>query len=168
LLDCKLLAVRIKAASDALGIPVPTLRRWTQEFAAGLSPSARASEGRPREFGPRDMRVLRRAKEILRDPDTTYERARRALSTEGLLSYEPEGDEVVVAPERDDVADREAAEKFVRDVVAREVVALREADGQLAQRVADLERQLRQLREELTSAVEAEPASGERRKGWFR
>ena len=163
--------MRIKVAADQLGVPVPTLRRWTQEFAAGLSPDARASEGRPREFTPRDMRVLRRAKEILRDPDTTYERARRALAGEGLLSYEVEAGESgpAAAPARNEAADREAAERFVREVVAREVSSLREANTQLVGRMTDLERQLRQLRDELTTALEPETtADGTRRRGWFR
>src|SRR5262245_11908419 len=98
-------AVRIRAASQALDVPVPTLRRWTQEFAAGLSPEARASEGRPREFSSRDMRILRRAKEILKTPDVTYERARRELSTEGLLTYEPEDGGTNGSQPRDDAAD---------------------------------------------------------------
>src|SRR5918911_2185622 len=104
--------MRIKAASQALDVPVPTLRRWTQEFASGLSPEARASEGRPREFSPRDMRILRRAKEILKSDDVTYERARRLLGDEGLMS--PEAQPAV--GRRDDAADREAAERFVREV----------------------------------------------------
>src|SRR5438045_6045670 len=83
-------AMRIKAASQALDVPVPTLRRWTQEFAPGLSPDARASEGRPRDFSPRDMRVLRRAKDILKGDDVTYERARRLPGEEGLLTVEAE------------------------------------------------------------------------------
>src|SRR5262245_65999319 len=105
--------MRIKAASQALDVPVPTLRRWTQEFAAGLSPEARASEGRPREFSPRDMRVLRRAKEILKQPDTTYERARRLLADEGLLSYEAEEGG---GGGRDEPADREAGARFVPEI----------------------------------------------------
>src|SRR5438552_40647 len=109
--------VRIRAASQALDVPVPTLRRWTQEFAAGLSPEARASEGRPREFSSRDMRILRRAKEILGREDVTYERARRELSGEGLLSYEPEEGASNGPQPRDESADREAAERFVLDVV---------------------------------------------------
>src|SRR5438093_12258817 len=109
--------MRIKAASQALDVPVPTLRRWTQEFAAGLSPEARASEGRPREFTPRDMRVLRRSKEILKGDDVTYERARRVLGGEGLLNYEAEAG---AGGERDEAADREAAERLVREVVAGE------------------------------------------------
>jgi hypothetical protein len=36
------------------------------------------------------MRVLRRVKEILRREDVTYERARRELAGEGLLTYEPD------------------------------------------------------------------------------
>ena len=162
--------MRIKVAADQLGVPVPTLRRWTQEFAAGLSPDARASEGRPREFTPRDMRVLRRAKEILRDPDTTYERARRALAGEGLLNFEVEAsDNGSASAARDEAADREAAERFVREVVAHEVSSVREANAQLAARVADLERQLRELRDELAAAMESETsADGTRRRGWFR
>jgi DNA-binding transcriptional MerR regulator len=162
--------VRIKVAADQLGVPVPTLRRWTQEFAAGLSPEARASEGRPREFTPRDMRVLRRAKEILRDPDTTYERARRALSGEGLLTYEIDaGDNGATSHSRNEAADREAAEAFVRQVVAREVSTVREANTQLVARVTDLERQLRELRDELAAALEPDQsADGTRRRGWFR
>jgi DNA-binding transcriptional MerR regulator len=166
--------VRIKKAAEQLGLPVPTLRRWTQEFAAGLSPEARASEGRPREFTARDMRVLRRAKDILdrtRNPDTTYEQARRTLAGEGLLHHEAEVGEngASATTTRNDAADREAAERFVREVVAREMGGLREANGQLVARVADLERQLRQLRDDLAAALEAEPAAdGGRRKGWFR
>src|SRR5262245_61740616 len=134
--------MRIKAASQALDVPVPTLRRWTQEFAAGLSPEARASEGRPREFLPRDMRVLRRAKDVLKGDDVTYERARRLLGEEGLLSYEADP----ATDGRDDAADRQAAERFVGDVVAREIAAVR--DG-LTSRVAELEREVRALREQL-------------------
>jgi DNA-binding transcriptional MerR regulator len=159
--------MRIKAASRALDVPVPTLRRWTQEFAAGLSPEARASDGRPREFTPRDMRVLRRAKDILKTADMTYERARRTLAEEALMTEEPDA----AAPERDDAGDREAAERFVREIVAREVAALREGQAQLVGRVAELERQMRTLEAELeaeSSAVEREEASADRRRGWFR
>src|SRR6476661_785221 len=112
--------VRIRAASQALAVPVPTLRRWTQEFASGLSPEARASEGRPREFSARDMRVLRRAKEILGRDDVTYERERRELAGEGLMTYEAEEAGAAVngaGPTRDEAAEREAAERFVHAVV---------------------------------------------------
>jgi DNA-binding transcriptional MerR regulator len=159
--------MRIKAASRALDVPVPTLRRWTQEFAAGLSPEARASDGRPREFTPRDMRVLRRAKDILKTPDMTYERARRTLTEETLLVDEPDAP----TAERDDSSDREAAERFVREVVAREVAALRDGQAQLAGRVAELERRLHDLEAELeaeSAAIEREEAGADRRRGWFR
>ena len=141
--------MRIKAASQALDVPVPTLRRWTQEFASGLSPEARASEGRPREFLPRDMRVLRRAKEVLKGDDVTYERARRLLGGEGLLTYEPDP----ATGGRDDAADRAAAERFVTEVVAREVATVRESQNGLASRVGELERELRALREQLRGAL---------------
>jgi DNA-binding transcriptional MerR regulator len=141
--------MRIKAASQALDVPVPTLRRWTQEFAPGLSPEARASEGRPREFSPRDMRVLRRAKEILKNDDLTYERARRLLAGEGLLAHEADQ----VAGGRDEAADREAAERFVLEIVAREVAVVREGQAALAARVGEMEREIRALREQLRGTL---------------
>src|SRR4051794_25509279 len=140
--------MRIRAASQALDVPVPTLRRWTQEFAPGLSPDARASEGRPRDFSPRDMRVLRRAKDVLKGDDVTYERARRLLGEEGLLSVEAEA----VGGERD-AADREAAARFVRDIVAAEVAPFREVQSGLGGRLAELEREIRALREQLRGTL---------------
>ena len=152
--------MRIRAASLALNVPVPTLRRWTQEFALGLSPEARASEGRPRTFTPRDMRVLRRAKEVLGRDDVTYESARRDLLSEGLLSFDSNeqhgstsgpGGSRSTAPARDETAERAAAERFVRDIVDRNVQQVREAQTALAARLSDLEREIRGLREQLST-----------------
>lgn len=142
--------MRIKAAGKALGVPVPTLRRWTQEFASGLSPEARASDGRPREFSPRDMRVLRRAKEILAGEDMTYDRARRALASDGLLTEEASeagGNGASGPASRGAASEREAAERFVREVVERQVAPLRDMVSGLVQRVGELEREARALRD---------------------
>ena len=151
-------AMRIRAASLALNVPVPTLRRWTQEFALGLSPEARASEGRPRTFTPRDMRVLRRAKEVLGRDDVTYESARRDLLSEGLLSFDSgeqhtaatatNSSRGVPAP-RDEAAERGAAERFVRDIVERNIQQVRDAQTNLTSRVTELEREIQVLREQL-------------------
>lgn len=145
--------VRIRAASQALGVPVPTLRRWTQEFAPGLSLEARASEGRPREFTARDMRVLRRAKEILARDDVTYERARRELTGEGLMTYEIEdgGGASNGSSPRDEAAEREAAERFVAGVVDRAIGPYREQLAALTARVGELEREVRAYREQAAS-----------------
>jgi DNA-binding transcriptional MerR regulator len=171
--------VRIRAASQALDVPVPTLRRWTQEFAAGLSPEARASEGRPRDFNARDMRVLRRVKEILRREDVTYERARRELANEGLLTYEPDEHESPngKSSARDLQAEREAAERFVVEVVERAVAGMKEQHAVLVAKVAELERELRALREQPAAArafvspggeqgVQPIGMDAERRRGW--
>ena len=161
-------AVRIKAASRQLDVPVPTLRRWTQEFAAGLSPDARASEGRPRQFTARDMRVLRRAKEILSDKELTYERARKTLAGEGLLAYEAEAEATADgAQARDAAAEREAAERFVRDVVQRAVAPVLETNAQLAARIAELERHMQELHDQLEGG-RGDATEAERRRGWFR
>ena len=154
--------MRIRAASQALNVPVPTLRRWTQEFALGLSPEARASEGRPRTFTPRDMRVLRRAKEVLARDDVTYESARRDLSSEGLLSFDSNeqhgssltaGGARAVVPVRDETAERAAAERFVRDIVDRNIQQVIETQASLISRLGDLEREIRGLREQMASRV---------------
>jgi DNA-binding transcriptional MerR regulator len=171
--------VRIRAASQALGVPVPTLRRWTQEFAAGLSPEARASEGRPREFTARDMRILRRAKEVLARDDVTYERARRELAGEGLMTYEVEDAGQNGSTARDEAAEREAAERFVLSVVERAVAPLREQQTALVAKVAELERELRAFREQSVSRAYAPTATtdagvqsvagmsdADRRRGW--
>ncbi len=183
--------MRIRAASLALNVPVPTLRRWTQEFALGLSPEARASEGRPRTFTPRDMRVLRRAKEVLGRDDVTYESARRDLLSEGLLSFDSNeqhastggpGGSRSAAPARDETAERASAERFVRDIVDRNIQQVRDVQTALTSRLSELEREIRGLREQLSmrgnvvEAKEAEVASSatkspasedaERRRSW--
>lgn len=144
-----------------------------------MSPEARASEGRPRDFNARDMRVLRRVKEILRREDVTYERARRELAGEGLLTYEPDEHESPngKAAARDLQAEREAAERFVVEVVERAVAGMKEQQSALAAKLAELERELRALREQsATGRAVATPGAehgvqpigmdAERRRGW--
>ena len=115
------------------------------------------------------MRVLRRAKEILAGEDVTYERARRDLASENLLSYAPDAESEGTAA-RDAAAEREAAERFVRDVVERATAPLREANTQLVARLSEVEREVRTLRDILQSADGAldrdEALAGERRRGW--
>lgn len=165
--------MRIGKVKDALGVPVPTLRRWTQEFAPGLSADALASDGRPREFSPRDLRLLRRAKEILSGEDVTYERARRTLAGEGLLT-QPEMDPQAGGVQRDDTAAREAAEQFVRDIVARSLTEFVATQSRTVSRLEQLEREVQALRVQLASAPNASPATpGELRtdaprRGWPR
>ena len=143
--------MRIGALARSLGVPVPTLRRWTQEFADGLSPEARGGDGRPREFSVRDQRVLRRVREILASGDVTYAAARRRLQEEGLLpaptretGESRRGDGSVSAEER------EAAERFVYAI-------LEQAARPWIERIERLERELEALREE----IEARRASSE-------
>ncbi|MBM4419229.1 MAG: MerR family transcriptional regulator [Chloroflexi bacterium] len=168
--------MRIRSASQALVVPVPTLRRWTQEFAAGLSPEARASEGRPREFSPRDMRVLRRAKEILSGEDVTYERARRDLSAEGLLSYVVDGDGGGVQEVRDQAAEQAAWIEFIRGIVQEEIATLRDLSANLVRRIDGLERSLDRPNASptpsggpiSTTSAAAVDSEAERRRNWPR
>lgn len=139
--------MKIGALARNLGVPVPTLRRWTQEFAEGLSPEAQGGDGRPREFSVRDQRVLRRAREILADRDVTYAQARRRLREEGLLiaptpATEREDKPAEHGPATDE--EREAAERFVATIVER-------VSQPWVERLAQLEREIDALRQQIAA-----------------
>ncbi len=91
------------------------------------------------------MRVLRRAKEILSGEDVTYERARRELSAEGLLSYVVEADGGGAQEGRDPAAEQAAWIEFIRGIVQEEIATLREASANLGRRIDGLERSLDRL-----------------------
>jgi DNA-binding transcriptional MerR regulator len=146
--------VKIGALARSLSVPVPTLRRWTEEFAEGLSPEARGGDGRPREFSLRDQRVLRRAREILSDGDVTYAQVRLQLVQEGLL---PPPTAPAAAPSPEEPAsedERQAAERFVLRLVDR-------AAQPWIERVERLEREVQALRQELASLQAAPSPSSE-------
>ncbi|MGH2460870.1 MAG: MerR family transcriptional regulator [Chloroflexota bacterium] len=135
--------MRIGALARGMGVPIPTLRRWTQEFADGLSADAQGGDGRPREFSPRDQRVLRRVREILADREVTYVQARQRLRDEGLLAAAPPPPDDVPAPAGPPTAEeRDAAERFVATIVTR-------LSQPLADRIEHLEREVALLRQEL-------------------
>jgi len=158
--------VKIGVVARNLGVPVPTLRRWTQEFADGLSPDARGGDGRPREFNVHDQRVLRRVREILTDPDATYAQARRRLIEEGLLSSGPTEilPEPVEPAPQPTAEEREAAERFVRAILDR-------IAQPWLQRLDHLENEITMLRQELASlqvnSPTDEPTGGGRRRWPF-
>ena len=147
--------MKISQLSKSLDVPVPTLRRWTLEFAAGLSPEARGANGRARVFSARDIRLLRRAKELLAEEDATYAGVRQRLVSERLLppgrdsSSEATANEAAAntpTPEEE----RAAAERFVR-LAAEPLVAQAVADlrRQYDERLQVLERDLAEVRAEL-------------------
>src|SRR5579859_1210572 len=116
--------MRIGELARSIGVPVPTLRRWTQEFAEVLSEEARAADGRPRNFNGRDARVLRRAREILAEPGETYAGARAKLIAEGLANEGTTGSGGGSAAQAAESAkpppspeeERRHAERFVREI----------------------------------------------------
>lgn len=156
--------MKIGALARSLGVPVPTLRRWTQEFADGLSPEARGGDGRPRDFSPRDQRLLRQVKDLLADREMTYARARQRLREDGLLNGAAAPSEAAPAeagPASE--AEREAAERFVATIVERLLLPW-------TQRIEQAERQLEGLRQQiaaLQAAIEAsEATTSVARKRW--
>lgn len=123
-------------------MPVPTIRRWTQEFAAGLSAGARAGDGTVRVFTHEDVLLLRAARDLLQQ-DLTYAAVRRKLADQGKLQPVAEG-QPASADGPADEEERDQAVRFVRTVID-DVMAPHLA------RIAALEQQIRELREALNS-----------------
>lgn len=130
--------MKIGAVAKVLEVPVPTIRRWTQEFADGLTPGARAGDGAVRSFTHPDVLLLRTARDLLQQ-DMTYAAVRRKLAELGLLKSPAPADREP-APGPQDEEEREVAVRFVRSVID-DVMAPHLA------RIAALEQQVRELRE---------------------
>ncbi|HEV7216707.1 MAG TPA: MerR family transcriptional regulator [Chloroflexota bacterium] len=136
--------MKIGAVAKVLNVPVPTIRRWTQEFAAGLSPGARTGDGAVRVFLHEDVLLLRAARDLLAQ-GMTYTAVRRKLADQGKLQpVERDGQQAPAADGPADEEEREHAVRFVRSVL----------DDTLAPhlaRIAALEQQLHELRDILNS-----------------
>lgn len=148
--------MKIGAVAKVLDVPVPTIRRWTQEFAGGLSAGARAGDGTVRVFTHEDVLLLREARKLLVQ-DLTYAAVRRKLSEQGLMHAQPVEEQPAAddGPQSDE--EREVAVRFVRSVID-DVMAPHFA------RIAALEQEVRELREVLNNA--ADP--GQRRRWPFK
>jgi len=134
--------VKIGAVAKVLNVPVPTIRRWTQEFAAGLSAGARAGDGTVRVFTHEDVLLLRAARDLLQQ-DLTYAAVRRKLADQGKL--QPVEEQPATADGPADEEERDQAVRFVRSVID-DVMSPHLA------RIAALEQQIRELREVLNNA----------------
>lgn len=137
--------MKIGALARSLGVPIPTLRRWTQEFADGLTEQARGGDGRPREFVTRDQRLLRRVREILTDRSVTYAQARRQLVDEQLIPA-PAAQSADTSPETASAEERAAAERFVLALVEQ-------ATRGWVSRIENLEREVAQLHRQIEEAT---------------
>jgi DNA-binding transcriptional MerR regulator len=148
--------VKIGAVAKVLNVPVPTIRRWTQEFAVGLSAGARAGDGAVRVFTHEDVLLLRAARDLL-EQDLTYSAVRRKLAEQGKLQP-PEPEEQPAAPVNGpaDEEEREHAVRFVRTVID-------DAMAPHLARIAALEQQVRELRDILNGAD-----AGQRRRWPFK
>ncbi len=131
--------MKIGAVAKVLDVPVPTIRRWTQEFAGGLSAGARAGDGTVRVFTHEDILLLRAARDLLVQ-DLTYAAVRRKLSEHGLMQVQPVHEQPAADDGPQSEEEREVAVRFVRSVID-DVMAPHFA------RIAALEQEVRELRE---------------------
>jgi len=157
--------MRIGSLSKSLGVRVPTLRRWTQEFAMGLSAEARGGEGRPRRFNARDQHLLTRVRDLLADEEATYVAVRRQLVQEGLMA----GGEDVDGPATPE--ERDAGERFVLSVAERSLAPLRERLALLEEQLQVMTKELAKLQARVATleqeeALERQPDTNKRR--WIR
>ncbi|MBI2939247.1 MAG: MerR family transcriptional regulator [Chloroflexi bacterium] len=158
--------MKISAVGKALGVPVPTLRRWTQEFGPGLTLEARGIQGQTRLFSPRDVRLLRRIGELLAEPEATYASVRRKLADERLFpaTEDPSVDD---QPASTPESEREAAERFVRIVCEPLMAEMLQPEQRrllaLEREVARLGAEVQSLAERLTQAAAEGAEAGRRR-----
>lgn len=138
-----------------LGISLPTLRRWSKEFAARLSEGARPVRGRHRLYMEADVEVMRQAKELLTLGLTSERVAER-------LTEEPKGKEELSlsVPEQSAVWPTE-----FQGLMARVFQTLAERDAELSQAlktIADQREAIAELKEKLEK-LERKVEGGERR-----
>ena len=136
--------MKIGAVAKVLNVPVPTIRRWTQEFAAGLSPGARTGDGAVRVFLHEDVLLLRAARDLLAQ-DLTYAAVRRKLADQGKLQTVEHDEQPAAADGPENEEEREHAVRFVRTVLD-DILAPHLA------RIAVLEQQVHELRDILNSS----------------
>ncbi len=105
--------IKIGSISKELGVPVPTVRRWTIEFSGCLSKEAQGVNGGPREFSAEDVRLLKRAKELLGIPDATYKEVRLRLEEDDLYSTKEQKKETISEPVS---SEKDAVDRYVLKV----------------------------------------------------
>ncbi len=129
--------MKIGTVARLLNVPVPTLRRWTQEFAALLSPTARSRDGAVREFTHEDVILLRKARDLLHQ-DKSFAAVRRDL---GMPDPNNSSD-VGSAPQASGPAsdeEREIATRFVRAILEEELSSIYARLDLLEQYVKELQ-----------------------------
>lgn len=136
--------MKIGIISKELGIPVPTIRRWTIEFGSALSKEAQGVNGAPREFSAKDLRVLRRVKELLDNPDKTYKYVRIQIREEGYFSASGERDERNDEPSP---TEKEAVNRYILKVFDDAIRPYIETINALQQKVEELQREVQRLKE---------------------
>ena len=142
--------MKIGAVARVLDVPVPTIRRWTQEFADGLTVGARASDGQVRAFTHDDVLLLREARDLLAQ-DLTYAAVRRKLIERGMIKP------AAPAAAAEEPANGGPADEEERDIAVRFVRGV--LDDVLAPhlaRIAALEQQVHELREVLNTTDAAQ------------
>ena len=141
--------MKIGQASRELGIPVPTLRRWTMEFTLGLSREAVGGNGVPRRFSAKDIRLLSQVKELLAEADSTYGGVREKLEREGFFQVtrvvKVHGGSSAQEPSTDE--ERIAVERYVMAIFERAMDRYMKQIEDLQQEVEDLREELEELRE---------------------
>ena len=172
--------MRPKEVQSALGVSAPTLRTWSVEFAAHLSPGAQSSqtpEGTytQRRYDESDVPVFRRIKELL-DRGLTYEMINESLASDPIGEIFHNEPPAATAPMLTDLAIPSADTSAIfglREALARADQAL-ESRAQtirtLEQLVATQQSLIEELRERPVPSVPEAVPSGKPRvdfKAWW-
>lgn len=152
--------IKIGTISKELGVPVPTVRRWTIEFAASLSEEAQGVKGGPREFSPEDVKILKRAKELLGLPDATYKEVRLKLQGDASYAGKVQKREVTQGPAS---SEKEAVDRYVLRVFEDAIKPHKDKVEALENEVEELKRKLSMLE---TEADKELGRVGVKRRSW--
>lgn len=86
--------MRIKQASEKIGIPISTIRHWQQEFSDFLNPEK--TKGGQRIYSEKDITFLERVKNLIHDQEKNISQVKEDFNKEKLLHGNVEWNEMKI------------------------------------------------------------------------
>jgi DNA-binding transcriptional MerR regulator len=172
---CYTVGMNVSSVADLVGTSPDSLRRWTREYAAFLSPGATPPRGDERRLNEHDLRVLHFIG-AARDAGTAHDKIREqlaALQKDGWAELPPLPEAWIQPPQDGRIAVSEAREEsqHLAEIAAQQIVIqtlreqLQDAQGRaetLQRRVSELEGSDRTAQAEISDLrVQLEKARGE-------
>lgn len=131
-------------AANVLQIAAPTLRRWSSDLAALLSPQAKRPGAAGRRYTDDDLALLRRYQSLIRDNGLTYEQARARLLVEQQSAPQAQRVEVEVLQPSDQAHALSAFVEAQRALIESQRQNIAQQQEQITGLITQLEQQREQ------------------------